>query len=74
MFDDVFGMATQCAGNFRAGVRDAFGASIAADVLEPILKELNNHQLKLVGFLLRTESPGYTSAKRRVGRLTPVPS
>ena len=34
---------------------------------------LNNHQLKLVGFLLRTESPGYTSTKRRVGMFTPVP-
>jgi hypothetical protein len=42
MFDDVFGMATRCAETFRAGVRDAFGASIAADVLEPILKEINS--------------------------------
>jgi hypothetical protein len=42
MFDDVLGMATLCAASFRDGVRDAFGASIAADVLEPILKEIES--------------------------------
>ena len=42
MFDDVFGMATLCAATFRDGVHDAFGSSIAADVLEPILKEINS--------------------------------
>lgn len=42
MFDDVFGMATLCADNFRDGVRDSFGASMFADVLAPILKELNS--------------------------------
>ena len=42
MFDEVFGMATLCAGNFRDGVRDTFGASIVADVLDPILKEVDS--------------------------------
>lgn len=42
MFDDVLGMATLCAATFRDGVRDAFGASMAADVLEPILKEIES--------------------------------
>ena len=42
MFDDVFGMATLCAENFRAGVRDSFGASMIADVLEPILKQMDS--------------------------------
>jgi hypothetical protein len=42
MFDDVFGMATLCAENFRDGVRDSFGASITADVLDPILKEIDS--------------------------------
>ena len=42
MFDDVFGMAAMCAGNFREGVRDTFGASIVADVLDPILKEIDS--------------------------------
>ena len=40
MFDDVVGMATLCAANFRDGVRDSFGASMIADVLDPILKEI----------------------------------
>ncbi len=42
MFDDVFGMATLCTENFRDGVRDSFGASIVADVLDPILKEIDS--------------------------------
>lgn len=42
MFDDVFGMATLFAENFRDGVRDSFGASIIADVLDPILKEIDS--------------------------------
>jgi hypothetical protein len=41
MFDDVLGMATLCAGTFRDGVRDAFAASLAADVLDPILQEID---------------------------------
>lgn len=42
MFDDVFGMATLCAENFRDGVRDPFGASIVTDVLDPIIKEIHS--------------------------------
>ena len=42
MFDDVFGIATLCTENFRNGVRDSFGASIIADVLDPILKEIDS--------------------------------
>ena len=42
MFDDVFGMATLCAENFRDGVRDSFGASMIADVLDPVLKEIGS--------------------------------
>ena len=42
MFDDVYGMATLCAENFRDGVRDSFGASMIADALEPILKEIDS--------------------------------
>lgn len=41
MFDEVLGMATLCASTFRDGVRDAFGASLTADVLDPILKEVD---------------------------------
>jgi len=40
MFDDVLQMAMRCAENFRDGVRDSFGASMSADVLDPILKEI----------------------------------
>lgn len=42
MFDEVFGMASLCTGNFREGVRDTFGESIVADVLDPILKEVDS--------------------------------
>ena len=42
MFDDVFRTAELCAENFRDGVRDSFGASMIADALEPILKELDS--------------------------------
>ena len=40
MFDDVFGMTEHCAKTFRSGVRDAFGASIIADVLDPIRNQI----------------------------------
>lgn len=40
MFDDVFGMTDRCAETFRSGVRDAFGASIIADVVEPIRNQI----------------------------------
>lgn len=36
MFDDVFGMVEQCTETFRGGVRDAFGVSVIADVMDPI--------------------------------------
>lgn len=42
MFDEVLGMATLCSATFRDGVRDTFGASLAADVLDPILKEIDS--------------------------------
>ncbi len=42
MFDEVFGMAELCGGNFREGVRDSFGASIIEDVLDPIIKEVDS--------------------------------
>ncbi len=40
MFDDVFGITERCAETFRGGVRDAFGASIIADVLDPIRNQI----------------------------------
>ena len=42
MFDDVLRAATLCTENFRDGVRDSFGASMIADVLDPILKEIHS--------------------------------
>ncbi len=42
MFDEVFGMAALCTGNFREGVRYTFGASIVEDVLDPIIKEVDS--------------------------------
>ena len=42
MFDDVFGMATLFIENFRDRVRDSFGAAMIADVLDPILKEVDS--------------------------------
>jgi len=40
MFDDVFGMIEQCRETFRDGVRDSFGESIIADVLDPIRNQI----------------------------------
>lgn len=40
MFDDVFGMVELCADTFRGGVRDAFGASILDEVLDPIRNQI----------------------------------
>lgn len=40
MFDDVYGMAEQCVGTFRDSVKDSFGSSIVADVLDPICSEI----------------------------------
>jgi hypothetical protein len=42
VFDDVFGMAMRSTESFRLGVRDSFGATLIADVLDPILKEINS--------------------------------
>jgi len=42
MFDDVFRTAALCTENFRGGVRDSFGASMIADALDPILKEIDS--------------------------------
>jgi hypothetical protein len=42
MFDDVFRTAALCTENFRDGVRDSFGASMIADALDPILKEIDS--------------------------------
>jgi len=42
LFDDVFSMAAQCAGRFSDGVHDSFGASIVAEVLEPIHREIGS--------------------------------
>lgn len=42
MFDDIFGMATLSTEHFRDGVRDSFGAAMIADVLDPILKEIDS--------------------------------
>ena len=41
MFDDVFRTAALCTETFRDGVRDSFGASMIADALDPILKEID---------------------------------
>jgi hypothetical protein len=41
MFDEVFGMTERCAETFRSGVRDAFGASLIADVLDPIRNQIS---------------------------------
>lgn len=43
MFDDVLGMVEQCTEMFRNSVRDQFGASVIADVLDPI-----RHQIGLL--------------------------
>ena len=45
MFDDVLRTTALCTENFRDGVRDSFGASMIADVLDPILKEIDSLRL-----------------------------
>ncbi len=65
MFDEVFGMAALCTGNFREGVRDAFGASIVADVLEPILKEVDSLRLFNAAFKQQSLSIDMTLADAR---------
>lgn len=65
MFDEVFGMAALCAGNFREGVLDTFGASIVADVLEPILKEVDSLRLFNAAFKQQSLSIDMTLADAR---------
>ena len=66
MFDEVFGMATLCAGNFRDGVRDTFGASIVADVLDPILKEIDSLRIFSDAFQQQSLSIDQTLAEARM--------
>ena len=54
MFDEVFGMAVLCTGNFREEVRDTFGASIIADVLDPILKEVDSLRIFNAAYQLQS--------------------
>lgn len=42
MFDNALGLTMLCAANFRQGVRDSFGASLLADVLDPMLKDIDS--------------------------------
>jgi len=45
MFDDVLRTAALSTENFRDAVRDSFGAAMIADVLDPILKEIDSLRL-----------------------------
>jgi hypothetical protein len=65
MFDEVFGMAALCTGNFREGVRDMFGASIVADVLDPILKEVDSLRIFNAAFTEQSRSIDRTLADAR---------
>jgi hypothetical protein len=40
MFDDIFAITERLAETFRSGVRDTFGASIIANVLDPIHNQI----------------------------------
>lgn len=42
MFDDIYRETELSAENFRDGVRDSFGASMIADILDPIIKEIDS--------------------------------
>ena len=46
MFDDALGMATLCTENFRDGVRDSFGASMIADVLDRACLESQKSEVR----------------------------
>lgn len=50
MFDDVMGLMKVCTGRFTEGATDAFASSIVAEVLTPILKDIDS---------LRSFSEGY---------------
>ncbi|AEG00711.1 hypothetical protein Metme_2308 [Methylomonas methanica MC09] len=65
MFDEVLGMATLCTENFRDGVRDSFGASIVADVLDPILKEIDSLRIFNAAFQQQSLSIDQTLADAR---------
>ena len=65
MFDEVFGMAVLRTGNFREGVRDTFGASIVADVLDPILKEVDSLRIFNAAFKQQSFSIDRTLADAR---------
>lgn len=70
MFDEVFGMAALCTGNFREGVRDTFGASIVADVLDPILKEVDSLRIFNAAFKQQSLSIDMTLADVRSHEFT----
>lgn len=42
MFSDALSLMVLCMANFQEGVRDSFGASLLADVLDPILKDIDS--------------------------------
>ncbi|MBT9137249.1 MAG: hypothetical protein DDT34_02337 [Firmicutes bacterium] len=65
MFDEVFGMAALCTGNFREGVRDTVGASIVVDVLDPILKEVDSLRIFNAAFTEQSLSIDRTLADAR---------
>jgi hypothetical protein len=65
MFDEVFGMAALCTGNFREGVRDMFGASIVTDVLDPILKDVDSLRIFNAAFTEQSRSIDRTLADAR---------
>lgn len=65
MFDEVFGMAALHTGNFREGVRDTFGASIVADVLDPIFKEIDSLRIFNAAFQQKSLSIEQTLADAR---------
>lgn len=69
MFDNVFGMATICTENFRDGVCDTFGASIVADVLDPILKEIDSLRIFSDTFQRKSLSIDRTLADARMLQL-----
>ena len=69
MFDEVFGMATLCAKSFRDGVRDTLGTSIVADVLDPILKEIDSLRIFNDAFQQQSLSIAQTLADARMLQL-----
>lgn len=69
MFDEVFGMATLCAKSFRDGVRDTLGISIVADVLDPILKEIDSLRIFNDAFQQQSLSIAQTLADARMLQL-----